>query len=141
MKNKITMSLFALIITLNCSAQSAEEAAIEATIMGFAQAGDNNDADQLDTYLDDNYRVVMNRLFGSTEVAVMPKSVYLEKIRNKEFGGDDRKVVIESITQNGATASAKVSLVGNKMTFVSLLTLIKDEEGKWKLISDVPVIN
>lgn len=141
MKNRITMGLFALIITFNCTAQSSEEAAIQETIIAFAKAGDNNDVDKLDTYLDENYRVVMNRLFGSTEVAVMPKSVYLEKIRNKEFGGDNRQVEIQSITQNGTTANAKVSLVGTQMTFVSLLTLIKDEEGQWKLISDVPVIN
>jgi len=90
--------------------------------------------------LDNNYRIVMNRLFGSTEVSVISRDVYLEKIRMKEFGGDNRKVEIESIVQNGATASAKVSFIGSEMTFISILTLLKSGDDQWKLLSELPVV-
>ena len=132
--------MFALFTAVSCYAQTSDENAIKQTIIEFSKAGDANDAEKLATYLDGNYRIVMNRLFGSTEVTIMPKDVYLEKIKTKEYGGDNRKVEVESITLNGTTASAKVSFVGTKMTFVSILTLIKDGDDQWKIVSDVPIV-
>lgn len=140
MKNTILITTIALFLTLSSTAQSTDEGAIKETIVSFSKAGDMNDANKLATYLDDNYRIVMNRLFGSPEVSVMTKDVYLEKIRTKEYGGDDRKLVFESIVLNGSTASAKVSFIGSNMTFVSMLTLIKNGENEWKLVGDVPVV-
>ena len=140
MKEIIIMSIFALFTAIGCNAQSSEENSIEQTIIGFSKAGDRNDSDELADYLDDNYRIVMNRMFGSSEVSIMPKDVYLEKIKSKEYGGDNRKVSIEAITLNGNTASAKVTFIGTKMTFVSILNLIKEEDHHWKIVSDVPVV-
>lgn len=140
MKKMFLMGIFALFTAVCCTAQTSDEKAIKQTILEFSKAADTNDADKLATYLDDNFRIVMNRLFGSTEVSVMSKEVYLDKIKTKEFGGEKRKVEIESITLNGATASGKVSFVGTKMTFVSILTLIKDGNNQWKIVSDVPIV-
>ena len=39
----------------------------------------------MSSYFDENYRIVMNQLFGSTEVSVVPKSLYLEKINSKDL--------------------------------------------------------
>lgn len=113
--------------------------AIEATIKAFAKAGDENDADEVSTHLDDNYRVVMNRLFGSSAVATVNKDVYLEKIRSKEWGGDQRKVTVQEITINGSNATAKVLFEGKKATVSSLMMLVQTENGTWKLVSDNPV--
>lgn len=140
MKKAILLSTIALFMTLTNKAQNTDKSAIKATILAFSKAGDNNDADKLATCLDDNYRVVMNRLFGSDKVSVLTKEVYLEKIRSKAFGGDNRKVNIESIELTNSTAMAKVSLIGSKATFISLFTLIKNENNEWKLISDVPIV-
>ena len=140
MKKLIFSSVLMLIASINAFTQGQDEKAIKELITAFSLAGDQNDAVALDNYLDDHYRVVMNRLFGSKEVSIMNKEVYLEKIRNKEFGGDNRKVNIEQITLNGTTATVKVLLEGSKMSFNSLITLVKDEENKWKLISDVPIV-
>jgi len=120
--------------------QSKDEKVITRIITDFAQAGDQNDADGLEKFLDPNYRIVMNRLFGSTEVSVMPKAVYLDKIRNKEFGGDTRQLKFENIMINGNTAIAMVKFSGLKMSFASFITLVKDDSGNWKLVNEVPVI-
>mgnify|MGYP000730818610 CR=1 FL=1 len=140
MKNIIFLGLLAFSLSTNINAQSSDRDLIIQTIKGFAHAGDSNDAKKLGTYLDENYRIVMNRLFGSTAVAVMNRNTYLEKIESKEFGGDKRKVKVESVTLNGTTASAKVILNGKKMNSVSLLTLLKDDSNQWKLVSDIPII-
>jgi len=119
---------------------STDKASIKTTIAHFAKAGDEQDVEALDKLLDHNYRIVMNQLFGSTQVVVMSREAYLDKIKAKEFGGDQRTVSIEHITINGNTASAKVRLEGSKMTFVSLLDFVKDASGNWLLVQDLPVI-
>ena len=133
----LAISMFSV---LSCSAQNSEVKKIEKVITAFSKAGDRNDSKMLEAYLDDNYRIVMNRLFGAETVSVMDKTTYLEKIKSKEYGGDKRVVTIENVVINGATASAKVTFKGSKMTFVSILVLIQDANGNWKLVSDIPTI-
>ena len=141
MKNlKLIALVCSLLSVMATSAQKNEIQAIEIVISEFALAGDENNAEKLATCLDDNYRVVMNRLFGSKEVSIMSKSIYLEKIKSKEYGGDKRVLTIDNVLVNGTTASAKVIFKGKKMTFVSIITLIQDSKGNWKLISDVPIV-
>ena len=140
MKNVMLMSIIVLFIITSCTAQSVDENAIRETITAYSKAGDVNDADKLAGYLDDNYRIVMNQLFGSTEINVMPKNIYLEKIRTKEYGGDDRKVDIPTLILNGNTASAQVIFAGSKLTFTSIITLARDASGAWKILSDMPVV-
>lgn len=130
----------ALLCVFSCSAQKNETRQIEKVINAFSKAGDENDSEKLALYLDDNYRVVMNRLFGSEDVSILSKAVYLEKIKSKEYGGDQRELAIENVVVNGTTASAKVTFKGMKMTFVSLILLVQDADSNWKLIQDVPVI-
>lgn len=139
MKKSILVMIVSM-IGFSATSQTEAETAIEHVIVGFAKAADQNDAEKLDTYLDSNYRIVMNRLFGSSEVTITPRDVYLEKIKSKEWGGDEREIKIHSITVNGETASAHVSLIGKKATFISIFTLVKNADNKWKLISDTPII-
>lgn len=139
---KINLIVFIISIfsTIGCKAQTNDVKDVTEVIKAFSKAGDENDSKKLATYLDNNYRIVMNRLFGSESVSIMDKSTYLEKIESKEYGGDKRELTIENIVINGITASAKVTFNGEKLTFVSIIVLIKNKEGKWKLISDIPIV-
>lgn len=139
MKKSILIMLIAMIGTMTY-AQKNEEKSIKKVITNFAKAADNSDATKLATYLDENYRIVMNRLFGSESVSIINKTDYLAKIESKEWGGDKRKVEVLSIVVNGNTASAHVSLQGEKATFISIFTLIKNADGEWLLVSDIPII-
>ena len=116
------------------------EKAVKTTIMKFAKSADKQDADALDKILDDNFRIVMNQLFGSTEAVVMNKTAYLGKIRTKEFGGDKRQVKIENLDINDKTATAKVTFRGSKLTLATYLLLIKTHSGNWKVVSDLPTV-
>ncbi|RMA56745.1 nuclear transport factor 2 family protein [Ulvibacter antarcticus] len=140
MKNQIFVIAIVFCFTLNTYAQSSDTVEITNTINSFAKAGDNNDVQELEKYLDGNYRIVMNRLFGSNEVNIMPRNIYLEKIKTKEYGGDNRRVNIDNITINGNTACAKVVFNGTKLTFTSIIILIKNEEGLWKLVNETPIV-
>ncbi len=88
MKKVMYVSMIALLTAMSCMAQSSEEKSVKSTITAFSKAGDTNDAEALADYLDPNYRIIMNQLFGSTEVSILPRAVYLDKIKSKEFGGD-----------------------------------------------------
>ncbi|WP_421896845.1 nuclear transport factor 2 family protein [Marinoscillum sp.] len=139
MKTLMLMSAITLFVTSACHQQSADEKAINKTIHTFSKAGDEYDAGLLELTLDTNFRIVMNRLFGSPDVSIMPREVYLEKIRTKEYGGDSRQVQVESVNINETTACARVRFIGREMTFVSILNLVKDPRGVWKLVSEMPV--
>ena len=131
------------LVSMQANAQTdnnSDYSAIELTITGFLEAGDQNDVEKLAEFIDDNYRVVMNQLFGSTDVLIISKDLYIEKIGSKEWGGDTRIVTIENILVNGNTASARVISAGSKATFISTMILIKDNEGNWKLITDIPIV-
>jgi len=140
MKKYILIGLVSFLVWGSLQAQHKEEEAVKATVTAFAKAADDNDATLLDNYLDENYRIVMNRMFGSKQVDVMPKAVYLEKIRSKEFGGDDRQLKFDLVIINGNTAMAKVVFTGSKMSFTSVLNLVKNEGGDWKLVNEIPVL-
>ena len=73
-------------------------------------------------------------------VGILPLVVYLQKIAAKEFGGDKRKLDFQEFLINGITASVKVKSTGEKMSMVSLLTLVQDDKGSWKIVEDAPVI-
>lgn len=136
-----TILLFAIgMLGLTANAQIKEEKAITKTINQFAEAADNNDVKSLENYLDDNFRIVMNRLFGSEAVGIVSKTDYLAKIESKEWGGDNREVEIKGILINGNNASVNVVLAGEKSTFNSIMILLKDGEGNWKIVSDTPTI-
>ncbi|CAM3545320.1 nuclear transport factor 2 family protein [Zobellia roscoffensis] len=139
MKKLRILTLLLTMITFGCKAQTTEKMAVTEAVNAYSNAGDTNNAATLDNLLDSNYRVVMNRLFGSKGVSIVSKTDYLKKIKSKEWGGDSRKLTIENIVMNGPTASAKVTFKGKKATIVSILILIKEETGKWKLINDTPV--
>lgn len=145
MKKQLIIAAISMLGIFGCQEQSEtksnlEMKKIEAIIRAFGSAGDQQNVEQLDKLLNSNYRIVMNRLFGSQEVSVMPKSVYLDKIRSKEFGGDKRDVIIEDLFVNNTVASAKVTMKGEKMTFVSCLQLLQKADGEWQLISDMPYL-
>ena len=134
------LTLLGIFFSNLSQAQQVEVTAVRQTILSMAKAADQSNATELDQYLDTNYRVVINQLFGSTEVSILSKAVYLEKIRNREFGGDTREISIDHVVINGNSASAQVTFAGTKLTFVSLITLIKDQGGQWKLIGEIPTV-
>ncbi len=139
MKTLIFLVMTTSLIHFN-SDTLTEVQAIQQTITEFIKAGDNQNTKKMESLLDANYRVVMNQLFGSSEVSILPRAVYLEKIQKKEFGGDQRQITFEQITVNGNTASVQVYLKGQKMSIRSLYSLIKNSSDKWQIISDMPVV-
>jgi hypothetical protein len=142
MKSKILTSIACLLITTSTimAQQNKEEMNVRQTITNFAHAADVQDDKALELLLDDNFRLVLNQLFGNKGIAVVTKQDYLAKIKAKEFGGDKREVTILNLTLSGNNAGAQAIFKGSKFTVVTFLQLIKTSEGEWKILNDLPEI-
>lgn len=140
MIRSLFFTLSIILPMLSIAQAQTQYQAVSATIEAFAKGADQQDAEALESILDDNFRLVMNQLFGGDAVMTMDKNTYLTKIRNKEFGGDERTVVIHSVQVYGKNAQAQVSFQGSKMTFTSFLHLIHTAEGKWRIVNDLPTV-
>ena len=78
MYGNLIYELSALFLLFELRVRSSEDS-IAAIINAFSKARDQQNTEVLEDLLDDNFRIVMNQLFGSTEVSIMPKSDYLDK--------------------------------------------------------------
>lgn len=125
-------------MTLNVSQAQSEKEMVKNIITQFVEAADRQDADKVASVLHEDFRVVMNQLFGSTEISFMNKAVYVQLIRDKKMGGGKRTIDFVSVDVVNQNASVKVLLKGKTMVFESLLHLIKTTDGKWQLINDLP---
>ncbi|MFT6867729.1 MAG: hypothetical protein ACJA08_002573 [Cyclobacteriaceae bacterium] len=93
----------------SCAQSPNDQKAVKETITAFAKAGDQNDVETLTGFLDPNYRIVMNQLFGTAETMVIDRKTYLDKIGSKEWG-----VTIE------------------KLPFSPLISMEKTPQPMWK---------
>jgi hypothetical protein len=142
MKRKALTTIVLLIITTSTimAQPKNEEMNAKQTIVNFAHAADLQDDEALELLLDDNFRLVLNQMFGNKGIAVVTKQDYLAKMKAKEFGGDKREVTILNLTVSGNNAGAQAIFKGSKFTIVTFLQLIKTSKGEWKLINDLPAL-
>ncbi len=130
-------TLFLLGLALNSSAQesvSSDVQEIESVITTYAQAGDAQNVSTLENITHEGFRVVFR--LSDEQTVTLDRSVFLGKFREKEFGGDTRKIDIQSIDlREGITAIAKVVLRGEQATMSNYLNLVK-MNGEWMLMSD-----
>lgn len=136
----LTLTAGLMLSSLGFAQPKSEDKAIHDAIVTFANAGDHQDFGAMDSILDKDFRVVMNQLFGNTGSVILDRSTYLTKLKAKELGGDKRMVTIENVVITRKNAMAQVTLKGSKFTIVTLLQLIQDHSGNWKIVSDLPSV-
>ncbi|MEQ9403009.1 MAG: nuclear transport factor 2 family protein [Cyclobacteriaceae bacterium] len=108
---------------------------IEKTVRLYAQLGDIQDANALKKILHDQHRLVWHD--GEKPPFIADKNSYIAKIESKEWGGDKRKVTIESVESfDGVNATVKAILDGEKSQMRSLFSLIKSN-GSWQIVEEL----
>lgn len=120
--------------------ESADLLAIQTAVTNFMHFGDQQDAKALAAILHPEFRTVANRLFGAEEVSLMSKDVYLQLIKDKKIGGDERKLYILEMEVVGNNATVKAVMEGKVLQFTTFLSLVKSTQGDWKIIGDFPHI-
>jgi hypothetical protein len=137
MKNLVAILTFMIMTSVITTAQT-DKVLIEQVVNQFAKAGDSRDVALLKNLLHDDFRIAMNRLFGSEKVDLLTKPVYIKMIEEGKLGGDSRSVKILSVDITDNNAAVKVFLKGKALTFQSYYHLIKNVKGQWQLINDLP---
>ncbi|GAB4415539.1 MAG: hypothetical protein OHK0039_24200 [Bacteroidia bacterium] len=142
--HKKTALIAAMLWSVACTQSPAQPtqdlAAVEAAVRAFAHMGDVQDADGLDRLLHPQFRAVVNRLFGSDEVSIMDKNLYLQLIRDEKIGGDQRQVHLVSVDVVNNQATVHAVLEGKALRFVTFVSLIKTADGRWQVVGDLPDI-
>ncbi|MEM9887118.1 MAG: nuclear transport factor 2 family protein [Bacteroidota bacterium] len=115
------------------------EAIIQAVEL-FSDSADKRNVKAMETIMHADFRAIVNRVFGSAEVSIMDKSLYLDLLKQGKLGGEEREVTIESIHLEGHNALVKATLEGKELRFITFMQLVKATSGEWKVISDMPNI-
>ncbi len=138
------MKLSLIIMSFSCffNHNFPSEDIMEVTklVHAFSKNSDERNIDKMDNILHQNYRTIVNQAFGSDEIQLMNKTNYLDLLKRKVIGGDKRSVIILSIDMEENNAVVKAKFTGKKLIFTTFIQLVKDSAGKWKIISDLPII-
>jgi len=107
----------------------------------FAKNADNHNVSGMQEILHEDFRAIVNQAFGSKEVQIMDKTSYIDLLKAKKIGGDQREVIILSIDLEDKNAIVKAKFAGTKLTFMTFIQLVKDVNGHWSVMSDMPKID
>lgn len=113
---------------------------IELVITAFVKGGDNSDVNLLEVVLHDDFRVTSSGFMGKPGVTIIDKKKYISNIKAGIFGGLPRKMKIETIEDFGTIANVTLRLESSENHFVSFNSLVLDVDNRWKLISNLAVV-
>jgi hypothetical protein len=122
------------------SHSSAQITEVEACIHTFAKAADKRDLKTLEVILHPAYRSVLNKAFGSPDVSLLSKEDYIGMAKAEKIGGTDRQLHILALEMQPEIAHATVLMESADLRFTSYLSMVRNAEGKWQVISDTPRI-
>lgn len=140
MKKLLIINTLMLLIMTNAHAQQNDEQAIKTVISSFAAAAENHDVTAMNNLLEENFRVVLNQMFGSDKVTLLDKKAYLGMLGEKKLGGDKNVIDTKSVTIIKNNAFANTVFKGEKMTMQLFLHMVKTKEGNWKIVEDLPTV-
>lgn len=142
MKNAIFIVTLSTAIFTACMASNPnpENKAVIEAVNQFVKSADSRNTEGMKSILHDEFRAVINRLFGNDGVSIMTKEVYLQMLADGKIGGDERKVEILSVDVINNNASVKARFTGKEYVFDTYLLLVKQSNNEWKVINDMPYI-
>jgi hypothetical protein len=142
-------NLFIIVTVMHCcivgfSQQSQNElrakVQIKAIVENFVKATETRDVFALDTLLNENFRVVANQFPTPDKITVLPKSAYLQLMKEGKLGGDNRTIRVLDVDILQHIAFMKVELKSGKTIFTSYMTFILNTSNRWQLINDMPFV-
>ncbi len=142
MKKALFATILLMLTQLIGSAQSGQDLTkIGDAVRAFAAFGDKQDAAGLDKILHPQYRAVVHRAFGSTDLSLMDKALYLQLMRDKKIGGDTREVHLLQVDVVNNIANVRAIFQGKALLFNTYISLVKLENGDWQVVGDMPDIS
>ncbi|SFS83735.1 protein of unknown function [Zhouia amylolytica] len=143
MRQLILITFLSTISLLNCKAQNQNnmENQIKETVTSIEEAAANRDAEQLTELLHRDYRVIANRFKGNENAVIISKDNYLQMMKDEKIGGTSYNINFNDVKISGHTAIVDVLyLLETTSDMHKFLVLIQDENNKWKIVSDIPIV-
>lgn len=114
-----------------------ENKKIQTLIAEYAAAVDIRNTEAAETFLDTEFRVVLNNYNNNGATTILTKAQYLGMIKDGKAGGNKRTAsfVLTDIHENAAIV--KVRLEGDKTVFTNYYSLIK-RHNQWLIVNDIP---
>ncbi len=134
------MVLFAL-AQFSYGQDSQDLTKIGETVRAFSLSGDQQDVGRLDALLHPQFRAVVHRAMGSADLSLMDKATYLQLMRDKKIGGDNREVHILQVDVMNNVAQVRAIFQGKVLRFNTYISLVKLENGNWQIVGDMPDIS
>ena len=130
--------LFSL-LNLTQNKNEMENKKIETLITAYATALDHQDAAAAETFLDPEFRIVLNNHNNSGTTSILSRAQYLDMIREGKAGGTKRIIsfLLTDLHENAAVV--KVRLEGEKSVFTNYYSLLKRDD-QWLVVNDIPQI-
>jgi len=130
--------LFSL-LNLTQNKNEMENKKIETLITAYATALDHQDAAAAETFLDPEFRIVLNNHNNSGTTSILSRAQYLDMIREGKAGGVKRSIsfLLTDLHENAAVV--KVRLEGEKSVFTNYYSLLKRDD-QWLVVNDIPQI-
>ncbi|WP_217643767.1 nuclear transport factor 2 family protein [Zhouia amylolytica] len=114
---------------------------IKETVTSIEEAAANRDAEQLTELLHRDYRVIANRFKGNENAVIISKDNYLQMMKDEKIGGTSYNINFNDVKISGHTAIVDVLyLLETTSDMHKFLVLIQDENNKWKIVSDIPIV-
>ncbi len=128
--------LFISLVAFGIVKSHAQSIDFEQLVMKYSKAGDEQNSETLSALTHETFRIIWHD-GDKTELSNIPREVHLQKIRDREFGGDTRKAtLLETIWFDDVNAALKITMEGEKATMKSLLSLV-NFGGEWKIVQEL----
>ena len=137
----LNLTIMLTLVSLTLFGQNTNKAKeeISTLVTNFSSAVENRDTLLLDPLLNENFRVVALRFPTPDKTTVLSKEKYIFLLSAGKIGGEKRSVEIINLDISEYVAIVKVVFESDKMIFTTYQTYILNSEGKWQIISDIPV--
>ena len=137
----VVMLLFVSLLSTNFETKTSkkeEKEAIKKTVTTYLKGGDERNSTLLNEAMHEDFRVVLHRAFGGEKTSVLSKETYVKMVEDEKLGGTKRTVKFKSVDYSGNVATVKANLESDKLIFESYYDLVKNTDGKWQIVSDMP---
>ncbi len=130
--------------TTNCKSQNSEkdmEKEITEVIETFIIAGEKWDISAFDAILHSDFRVIANQYPTPEKTSIIPGAGYIALMTQKKIGGTkyDTEFLHIDVAKHSATVIVLLKNKENSMKVTFLL--IKNNNGEWKIMSDLAIQN
>lgn len=130
----IVTTLLALLPSIFTGGSNDEEKkAIRNVIADYVKSGDHRSGELADKSMHSSFTQYLD--FMGKGIGVSGRELYKQMLADKKIGGEKRSFSVEMLDIESNIAFAKVKIVSKTLVFYDYITLMKEKEKPWQIVS------